>query len=211
MKKIIILIQVLFLLSCHKEDIQDLQPDIITSLIGKIDNWSMGSDKIIKFGDEYSTKIFDSSSIDTNGFFNIKYLTVPDDKYLSSIDSSFSYKGINISNHKARVYFGLIMVYSPIHNNKIGFVYKGNYDISKTPYKIGDYKFLYYYVNENVTLKGNSTITVLGDVIQVNFNLNFVKGWNRLLNRIISTNSKVTSGEIITSPATPDSLCFYED
>jgi hypothetical protein len=211
MKSFILITVIIFLLSCNKEDNQNIPSDIITSLSGKIDNWTLGTDKTIKFGSKYSSIILGTSSIDTFGNFNIPSLNFPDDKSLTSIDSTFAYKGISISNHNAKIYYGLILVYNSIHADNIGFVLRGNYDLSKTPYKKGDYKSLYYFVNENVIIKGNSSITVFGIENKANFNLNLEKGWNRVINRITSINSKSSSVDIISNPEIVDSLCFYED
>ena len=174
----------IILFYCNKEKSEPSYESHITSINGKIDNWTYGSDFKIKIcqysmsSDTYSA--LDSSAIDSNGNFNIILSSIPALEPINFGDS------VQISDNSAKISSGYLWLKVFSKNNQIfGSVNYGKFaDISSGRYP-GDLGVGYYYVNKNVRVinsKKNSLI-----------NLSFGAGWNKcVLKYVTLTKTELT-------------------
>ena len=180
MKNIFLISILILLFSCKKDQI--LTYEAINSLSGKIENWNLGSNMKIYFG---NNEVYGTSIIDSMGNFNILNLSIPINN-LIPIDSTDYREGYKISNHNVKItQTTLLRVFQGNDlNTYLGFVQEGNRQIDSThgdPYNInnGDYSIFYIYVTEDVSINANSTGVLWGNKFIMNCNMNLKKGWNK--------------------------------
>jgi len=206
MKNILTFCLLILLFSCKKSETLTTTFEGITSISGKIENWTLGSDKTIVFG-LYEND--GSSSIDTNGNFHISNLTIPN--RLISIDSSVIGKLFKVSNHNIKTATAILSVYNSTDLiNVIGHVHAGNRDISTSDYADGDYKVYYIYVNDDVSINGSSSISAMGNSSAINSSLYLKKGWNVYLYKIVSASSKSGRVDCVTDSIPSSAKWYYE-
>lgn len=165
--------------SCKKEsDEPAISESHITSISGKIDNWTLGADykiKICQFtmpSNVYT--VLDSSGIDSNGNFNITLNSVPATGAMDFGDS------VQISDNSAKISTGFLWLKVFSKNNQIvGSVNYGKFtDINSGRYA-GDVGIGYYYVDKDVKIVNSKKNTII--------NLSFSKGWNKLVQKYVTT------------------------
>lgn len=164
--------------SCKKENTEPSTSEShITSINGKIDNWTLGSDykiKICQYLMPSSTyTALDSSSIDSNGNFDITLSSVPTLGAMNFGDS------VQISDNTAKISSGYLYlkVFSK-SNQIIGSVNYGKFtDINSGRYP-GDVGVGYYYVDKNIQIINSKKNLVI--------NLSFSKGWNKCVQKYIT-------------------------
>jgi hypothetical protein len=175
------------LTACKKDDNKTNTNGLVTSISGKIENWTLGSDKEIKicvFSN--STYIsFGSSAVDINGNFNISSLSAPTSDLLISVDSKFD--GFTISNHSAMIIDKKVKfkIFGSDLNNPVREVSKAKQSVQYTE-TTGDFYVSFIYTNQDVNISGAYSET--GTIISQNgtYNLTLKTGWNKVVNKLVN-------------------------
>jgi hypothetical protein len=198
----------LAIFSCKKDDNSGSGGSSITSISGKIDNWTLGSDKALKAGFNIRNSNFelfvliDTCSIDDNGNFKFTSLANPSDNYLIPIDSalygsSAKNKTYNISNKAAKALNGDLnfRIYSEETGEFVGYLYK-EYTASSDSRSAGDFHVGYNYVDRDVSITGSRLESDDAYTATVKANLSLKAGWNKIVNKIVSRSETSSVQEI---------------
>ena len=200
MKKICFYVLIsLGIISCTKDNGTSSGGSSITSISGKIDSWTSGSDKILKAGfyytpsDSYYDEFIplDSSSIDINGNFNLTSLSAPTAKYLMSLDSmlssSSSSTDFKASNHLTKTLMNDLHfeVFSKVSGETVGSIQK-LYEATSDSTSAGDFHIGYVYVDRDVSVTGTRTESDGSYTYTSTANLSLKAGWNKIVNKVIS-------------------------
>ena len=169
--------------SCKKESNEpSTYESHITSINGKIDNWTLGSNYKIKIC-QYSSDNYialDSSSIDNNGNFDIILSSIPTLGTVSFGDS------IKISDNTSKISTGYLWLKVFSNSNQIiGSINYGKFTNINSGRYPGDLGIGYYYVDRNVQIINSKENLII--------NLSFGKGWNKCVQKYItSTKTELT-------------------
>jgi hypothetical protein len=205
----------LVIFSCKKDNNGTSAGTSVTSISGKIDIWTLGSNKILKVGfynetSNYSNEFIsvDSSSIDNNGNFNLTSLANPSSIYLVPIDSALyrsntKNRTFNISNKSAKALRSDLnfRIYSNESGEPIGYLYK-EYRASSDSNTAGDFYVGYNYVDRDVSITGSRLESEDNYTATVKANLILKAGWNKTVNKVVSRSETSSTQEIsINEPA----------
>lgn len=207
MQKIFFFLIALTLFSCKKDD--DTPSTVVNSITGQIDNWTQGSDKIMKAAyykhEEFEITYVEvgSCSIDNNGNFTIKSLSLPKSADLISLDSLINNgkQNFKLSNTKVKTLKPDLQLLIYSGNEIIGNVRKGiftDFDLEK----VGDYEVYYIYVDSEVSVTGSNSVTNSGITSTTNVNIHLGAGWNKVFSKITTVTESLRIKEtVMTEPA----------
>lgn len=192
---------ILQFLGCNEEDvITNPSSDIITSLNGKIENWSQSASKVLKLGKPGNLTFleFGNSLIDTNGSFNLNTI-IPSELLISPIIAWFnidSSMNVQIENSQTKGIYSYLNIFSDSVTEPIGQVKfsndaenngKGYFSVSYF-YSEGDFQIIGSITTEHNSANFNGTQDTY-------YNIHFKKGWNKLVYKVLE---EIKSENIIT-------------
>ncbi len=209
-KLLVVMLFVVFVFGCSDDESNPVGPETsstITSLQGKINNWILGSSKLIKFN------VFGSSSVDETGNFTIANLSVPYEDQMKNILNYYSgftqQPVLSDENVKYFIVPYLSIVNASEPGRSIGSVQKvGTNNPNLT---VGDYFTNYFYLDKPIVIDGVSAYSIGGvNYKEVYNNVTLVKGWNRFVNIVyaIDATTNTITYEIATIEPT-EGLWYY--
>ena len=166
----------------------------INLISGKIENWSYGdSIKIVAgeyrniYGRGDSLYVFGSAKINPDGSFSLSLSNPSDTLTRRSANGAYTFTdpGAKFTTLK-------VMLFLPE-----GSLFKYIYNASNSPQelKTGQYWIDYQYADRTVTMTGEDNgSTSLGPWI-IKYNIDYKKGWNRVVEKLISTNNQMYNYE----------------
>jgi len=191
MKKLLLILPIIFLIGCKKTDNAVSSDDTNTEIVaiqeitGIISNWdSQTSNNVIWFCDGTSTKLV-SSTVNTDGSFRISLSTVKIPT-LTAISTEGIPSGIYVSKANAR----LSSVCWPGFYDTDGF-------FREMTYRNDTYEYLYFYCDSDLILRGDVT----NDGVRLNYDVTFKLGWNKIRSTILGSGNgtyKEMTNKIIT-------------
>jgi hypothetical protein len=205
----------LVIFSCKKENDGTSNGSSITSISGKIENWTLGSEKFLLAGfyDSKSNMLenlitIDTSSIDNNGNFNLTSLAIPSDIYLISLDSftfgSGDYKtNFNFSNHVTKILTHDLSFYifSKDSNLPIDYIYK-SYNADSDATSARNFFIRYFYVDRQVSITGSNSQYYSNFIYTTNVNLSLKAGWNKIVYKdVMRSQTSFTEDVSVKEPA----------
>ena len=195
--------------SCNEEPLtSDISPTSLFGFKGRIENWSYGDSVNIHcvsihvdypLGGYNNWEIFSSSAINRNGEFSLTLRgpQIWDSLYGYSYNFLFPKDNCSdyfISDTNARFELSMFQFYSfnwvnmrlRIRNRSFNFS-----SISDSMIRVGDYfcGTNYYWTDRNVTIRYNY-LNVFADTTSINADLEFSKGWNKIVGTLKTKRNK---------------------
>lgn len=206
----------LLFVSCEEESTTGTgDPTTMTTISGKLENWTFGTGETIKIGNYISQNEFQfvgSGAIAEDGSFQIALLTPPE-AYLDYVQSpdSGAPAGITSSDRNARVYgAGGFMIFDG--TNFFAFVLCMNRDFRADTFwipTVGDQIFQPTYFTVKTTLNGSETSEEDWDprsttptyITRVVNNVTVAAGWNSVIGAVTAkTSNTVTFNMTLGQP-----------
>lgn len=192
---LVILFTFLLIVSCNSNE-TITEPEDQIWLKGKIENWTEGSDKIIRLGINIPNQNdFGSSIISQSGDFGIvpkppakDLLTTELMYYEPYLDPKFIY--VSRPDIKGRTAFLSVTENNKMH--EIGFVNEQNTQNTE----VGSFGIHYVYAEDSLTIKGSRIYYSESiDTLEMVYNLNYKKGWNQKADKTLifkTVNGKIS-------------------
>ena len=164
----------------------------INSISGKIENWSYGDSIKVMAGEYFnnygrgdSLYIFGTSKVNSNGNFYISLNNPPDTITRGSLNGAYTYSEPLVKFTTLKV-----MLFLP-----------NIYNASNTPQelKAGQYWFTYQYADRTVLMTGEDNGSTSQGPWIIKYNIKYKKGWNRVVEKLFSTNDQVYNYEFEVS------------
>ncbi|NUN07903.1 MAG: hypothetical protein HUU54_01875 [Ignavibacteriaceae bacterium] len=206
----------LFFLGCEEESTTGTGDNTaITTITGKLENWTHGAGKTIKIGNyitQTEYQIVGSGAIAADGSFAIALLTPPESylNYIQSPDSGAP-AGITSSDRNARVYgAGGFMIFDG--SNFFAFVLCMNRDFRADTFwvpTVNDQIYQPTYFTARTTLNGSETeeedwdprATTPTYITRVVNNVTVAAGWNNVIGTVTAkTTNTVTFNMTLAAP-----------
>ncbi len=191
MKNLISLVLVIFSILFNGCEIFDLKENTNLSIKGEFNNWTLGNDKQIVFGnfDEQTEELteFGSGTIFSNGSFTIDSLDIPFSNEMETIGNGPGFSdecsnSFNINNPDAQIATGEFFIVEKSTNKIVGGAIAGVVDKKNRFPAVGDIMIDYVYVFENVTITGTNTCNGDNNFSEtINSNVTLNEGWNTII------------------------------
>lgn len=204
--KVTVLTILLILSACEKNELSDSSSSIKDgkTINGKIVNFTTGEFNSLQVYYDGDDKVIAEGSVSSNGEFSIplpapsNLVNITDFLY-PGFDGEISDKGAFVSSDDFSFW---IEAYKG--NDYVGYVFKGNSDIfedwSDPPFSVS----LFIYSDRKTTVKSQ----YISDKNLINYDFTLYKGWNELVWKVISYNSRTA---LISDVITDDMKWKYSN
>lgn len=206
-------ISIVFLfLSCSDDNIN--QPNFsnsLTNISGTLTNWNYGGDKSLNMytNPPYASYLVGSSVISPDGEFTILLSTPPisELKPVVELESLTNKNNLFISDTTVKGCFSEFLIKIDSTNYFIGEAIPGS---SQLTFGEGLYFVKYIYLEKPMTIQGKLNFLLLNDSIEVEYKLNYLKGWNirtyKIIERTQIDSSKLFIKDEINNKQEPDMI-----
>ena len=183
--------------SCTKQNVVDPGDSGGFTISGKIENWSLGSDKraaLIYYvttaetsPDSGTTTLFGVSAIDAQGNFAFTNIPAPPDS-LFPVNNGRQYN-VGLFSDDSLFFHGYSITTINIINSKQEFVsnlFYSNQQLSVVPYtntsaSVGDYTMMYQYVDRDIIRdSATSGPGIFNLTLYLTYKVTLKKGWNKI-------------------------------
>lgn len=215
---VVLFASLIFNNSCDLLDSDPTKSDL-KSISGNFDNWTLGNDKVLRYGIEDNSGKFillGSTQISNNGFFKLDSLIIPQDYLFDAVgEGPFENNctgSLTISNKGAQVANASFIVTEQDPNKVIGKVYHATDEMKdKVSLSVGGFYTEYIYAKDTVAMRGEKIcLGENGASYKNQIDAKLKIGWNKVIFKTTEINQN-SSTVLISTRLSSGGRWFFTD